>query len=272
MSESEHTPSPIMQFALHLAGVAAQEIIPRFQHTEVSFKSDGTPVTEADTEAERVMRELIRTTHPDHGIMGEEQDDVEGSGEFQWVLDPIDGTAAFALGLPTFGTLVSLLRNGHPVLGVINLPALKETIYAELGKGCWYLNKAGSLDRTKVSPRSRSLSEAYVSTTGLYNSNVDPRLGSDAFNMSALIQQAGKFRFIGDCVQHAMVIRGEIDAAFDTMMNPWDNAAIIPCLLEAGGTISDGKGNTNNLVHAESLLCSSNEQLHNEIIDTIRSV
>ena len=259
-----------MQFALQLAGVAAQEIIPRFQHSEVSHKSDGTPVTEADTEAERVMRQLIKETFPDHGIMGEEQADVEAASEYTWVLDPIDGTASFAIGLPTFGTLVALLRNGHPILGVINLPALKETVYAELGKGCWYLNKAGALVRQSVSPRRRPLGEAYVSTTGLYNSDADPRLGSDAFAMTELIRKAGKFRFVGDCVQHVMVIRGEIDAAFDTMMNPWDNAAIIPCVLEAGGTLSDGNGNTNDLVHAESLLCSASKDLHEEILATIK--
>ena len=259
-----------MQFALQLAGVAAQEIMPRFQHSEVEHKADGTPVTEADTESERVMRQLIRETFPDHGIMGEEQADVKASSEYTWVLDPIDGTASFALGLPTFGTLVALLRHGHPVLGVINMPALKETVYAELGKGCWALNKAGSLERQTVSSRVRKLDTAYVSSTGLYNSDVDPRIGSDTFTMTDLIQKAGKFRFIGDCIQHAMVIRGEIDAAFDTMMNPWDNAAIIPCVLEAGGLISDGHGNNNDLVHAESLLCSASRDLHDEILATIK--
>ena len=265
------SPSPLLQFALQLAGVAASEIMPRFQRVDVQTKSDGTPVTEADTEAERVMRELIGVIFPDHGIMGEEHPEVLGDGEYTWVLDPIDGTASFALGIPTFGTLVALLKNGHPILGVINLPGLKETVYAELGYGCWFLNRFGELSRQTVST-TKTLNSAMVSTTGVYCTDIDPKRAKSPFNMTALIRGASKFRFVGDCLQHALVARGLVDAAFDPEMNPWDNAAIIPCILEAGGSVSDGLGHTDNLLFAKSLLTSSTEQLHQEALDVLSHI
>jgi histidinol-phosphatase len=261
--------SPYLQFALELAGTAAQEIIPRFQRTDVRSKADGSPVTEADTEAERVMRELIQARSPDHGIMGEEQDDVNPDAEWCWVLDPIDGTSSFALGLPTFGTLIALLKNGHPILGVINMPGLKETVYAEMGSGCWSLNRMGDLERVQVSEGVHSVSEAYLSTTGLYNTDIDPLDSSSPPSMSNLIREAGKFRFVGDCIQHAWVARGMIDGAVDPKMNPWDNAALIPCILEAGGVVSDLAGNTDDLVHAPNLVTAANAELHQDILNTL---
>ncbi len=263
-------PSPFLQFALQLAGAAAAEIMPRFQNVVVNTKVDGTPVTEADLEAERIMRELIQAKYPEHGIMGEEHPEQSSQGEYTWVLDPIDGTASFALGIPTFGTLVALLKNGHPILGVINLPGLKETVYAELGYGCWYLNKMGELTRQHVSATT-SLTSAYVSATGVYNTDIDPKGDLKRFKLGEVIRQSGRFRFVGDCLQHALVARGLLDAALDPAMHPWDNAAVIPCILEAGGTVSHGDGSTENLVMATSLLSSSTPDLHAEIISVLNA-
>lgn len=265
------TLSPFLQFALELAGTAAQEIIPRFQRTDVRSKADGSPVTEADTEAERVMRELIQARYPDHGILGEEQDDLNPDAEWCWVLDPIDGTSSFALGLPTFGTLIALLRNGHPILGVINMPGLKETVYAELGSGCWYLNRMGDLEQVKVSEGADRVADAYLSTTGLYNTDIDPNGKDSVPSMSVLIRNARKFRFVGDCIQHAWVARGLLDGAVDSKMNPWDNAALIPCILEAGGVLSDISGNTDNLVHAPNLVTAANSDLLKDILSTLNA-
>lgn len=262
--------SPYLQFALELAGTAAQEIVPLFQRTDVRSKADGSPVTEADTEAERVMRELIQARYPDHGIMGEEQDDINPEAELCWVLDPIDGTSSFALGLPTFGTLIALLRNGHPVLGVINMPGLKETVYAELGSGCWYLNRLGELEQVRVSQGVERVEEAYLSTTGLYNTDVDPRGDDTVPSMSSLIRRAKKFRFVGDCLQHAWVARGLLDGAVDPKMNPWDNAALIPCILEAGGVLSDISGSTEDMVHAPNLVTAANPDLLSDMLNTLK--
>ncbi|MGB1374608.1 MAG: inositol monophosphatase family protein [Rhodothermales bacterium] len=269
MSEASKM-SPYLQFALELAGTAAQEIVPRFQRTDVRSKADGSPVTEADTEAERVMRELIQARYPDHGIMGEEQDDINPEAELCWVLDPIDGTSSFALGLPTFGTLIALLRNAHPVLGVINMPGLKETVYAELGSGCWYLNRLGELEQVRVSQGVERVEEAYLSTTGLYNTDVDPRGDDTVPSMSSLIRRAKKFRFVGDCLQHAWVARGLLDGAVDPKMNPWDNAALIPCILEAGGVLSDISGSTEDMVHAPNLVTAANPDLLSDMLNTLK--
>jgi histidinol-phosphatase len=87
--------------------------------------------------------------------------------------------------------------------------------------------------------------------------------------MSNLIREAGKFRFVGDCIQHAWVARGMIDGAVDPKMNPWDNAALIPCILEAGGVVSDLAGNTDDLVHAPNLVTAANAELHQDILNTL---
>ena len=113
----------LLEFAVELAHVAEPSILSRYRNPTVSHKADGTEVTDADRKGEEVMRELIGRRHPGHAILGEES----GAGgpadaEWRWVLDPIDGTASFSLGVPLFGTLVGLLRHGTPVVGVVHLP------------------------------------------------------------------------------------------------------------------------------------------------------
>src|SRR5262245_28297967 len=108
----------LLSFALELAGVAEAEIVPRFRQVATELKSDGTVVTEADREAEKAMRARIAQRFPQHAILGEELGPDGPSGaRYRWVLDPVDGTILFTLGVPTFGTLVGLLDEGQPVLG-----------------------------------------------------------------------------------------------------------------------------------------------------------
>src|SRR5205823_2775455 len=125
-----------LSFAIDLAYAASREILARFPPTAVETKPDGTPLTQADRSAEAVMRKMIRAAYPAHGILGEEEGEILGDGEHQWLLDPLDGTSSFALGLPNFGTLAALLKRGYPLLGVVHLPVTSETLFAERGAGC----------------------------------------------------------------------------------------------------------------------------------------
>jgi histidinol-phosphatase len=248
--------SAMLEFALALAEAAEAEIMPRFRRCAVSWKPDGSEVTEADRRGEEVMREMIAQRFPAHGVLGEEFGGPrEGATASLWVLDPIDGTTSFALGLPMFGTLIGYLENNEPQLGVIHMPALGETVYAVKGAGC-RLRRQGEEKMVHVSD-TRSMEQAFISVPGA----ISNRLGT-----------ARKVRAIGDCIQHALVAQGRIDCAIDPVMNPWDIAALVPCVEEAGGVVSDLNGARENVVWRPSLVRSANNELHHQVLDKLRLV
>lgn len=270
----------MLEFALELARRAEDEIMSRFRNVEIKLKPDGTVVTEADRAAERLMREIIGLEFPNDGILGEEYGesfgrDGTGAGagdpatRRRWILDPIDGTAAFTLGLPVFGTLVALEENGHPIVGVIHFPATGETVYAATGMGCWYRDAQHHATQVRTDASITAIEQAYLSATGVYDTTIDPRNTRNPIDLGAAIRRAERFRFVGDCTQHALVARGFLHGAIDPEMHPWDNAAIIPCILEAGGAVATTSGSRDNLIHAPSLVSAANEQLLASIIDTL---
>jgi histidinol-phosphatase len=247
----------ILEFALSLARAAEAEIMPRFRTCTVNWKPDGSEVTDADRRAEEVMRELITKYSPTHAVLGEEYGGMRTSVSGpMWLLDPIDGTASFAVGLPTFGTLVAYIENGEPQAGVIHMPAMGETIYAARGSGCWARIADRDAVQVQVSGVSR-LKQAYVSATS--SSSVHMA------RLTSLMANARKFRFISDCIQYSLVAQGRIDAAMDPIVSPWDIAALVPCIEEAGGVITDLEGRRNDIVWQRSLLSSSSPELHAEI-------
>jgi len=250
-----------LEFALTLARAAEGEIMPRFRACAVNWKPDGSEVTDADRRAEEVMREFI-TKHSSDAVLGEEYGGTRASVPGpMWLLDPIDGTALFAVGLPTFGTLIAYMENGEPQIGVIHMPAMGETIYAARGSGCWARIANRNAVEVHVSGVSR-LKEAYLSAT---SSSPDHMT-----RLTSLMANARKFRFISDCVQYALVAQGRIDAAIDPIMLPWDIAALVPCIEEAGGVITDLQGRRNDIVWQRNLLSSSSIQLHEEILAVLR--
>ena len=262
--------STLLEFALDLAQRAEAEILPRFRRVSFSVKADGSEVTEADREAERVMREAISGRFPDHAVLGEELG-RSGSPHAQrcWVLDPVDGTVWFTLGVPTFGTLIALLEDREPVLGVVHFPALGETVYAARGRGCWLRRGQAPPEPVHVaSPL--PLREAFVSACGAHGSDILPEAGR-AVNLTALVRAARKLRFVGDCLQHSLVCQGRLHAAVDTIMSPWDIAALVPCVEEAGGSASDLSGKREGVVFGGSLVTSCGPALHGELVAALRS-
>jgi fructose-1,6-bisphosphatase/inositol monophosphatase family enzyme len=140
-----------------------------------------------------------------------------------------------------FGTLVSLLIDGEPVFGCIHLPALRETTYAARGFGCWLTRDGARPQRVRVGRDARTVG-AQVGLTSVKESDLARRRG--AWRLTDLVRAAGRLRLVGDCVQYALLCRGAIDAAVDPLMKPWDIGALAPCVLEAGGSISDLNGET----------------------------
>ena len=205
---------------------ARREILSRFRRVDVEIKADGSPVTEADRAAERVLREALRRALPEAAILGEEFGS-EGAerAELLWVIDPIDGTVAFSRGLPLFGTLVALVEAGDPVLGVIDLPALNERYTGWRGGGCWR-----GRERLAVSSHS-DLATALVS-------HGDPFCFDRAGERATFLRMAERIpmlRGYTDAFGHAQVLAGAVDAMVDLDLAPWDAAAAQILVPEAGG-------------------------------------
>jgi histidinol-phosphatase len=260
--------SDILEFALMLARAAEAEIMPRFKKCAVNWKPDGSEVTEADRRAEEVMRDLISKHSPATAVLGEEYGGSRSDPmKPLWLLDPIDGTAAFAVGLPVFGTIVGYMEDGEPQVGVLHMPAMRETVYAARDSGCWVTAGDSAPKQVHVSGV-RSLKDAYVSAGGVNSRTWDS--GEPMRKLSNVIPKARQFRFICDVVQHALVAQGRIDAAIEPIVHPWDIAALIPCIEEAGGTVSDLEGRREGVVWRSNFLSSSTPELQAEILSVLR--
>ncbi|MBC7794650.1 MAG: inositol phosphatase [Clostridia bacterium] len=256
-----------LKLAIELARIAEREILPRYRQVGVDIKPDGTEVTEADRRAERVMRDHLAKVRPNDAVLGEEFGGTLGGGRC-WVLDPVDGTAWFTLGMPLFGTLVALVVDKEPVAGVIHLPAIGETVYANRGDGCWFTSPGADPQRVHVSA-SASLHACIGSASGLHGSSSAPMAGLPAYEIAGLQACAQKFRFCGDCGQHGMVARGRLHFAIDTVMKPWDIAAIVPCVEEAGGVVSSTQGVRQGILTGGSLLSAASAQVRDEVVRAI---
>ncbi len=193
-------------------------------------KADGTPVTVADRESERVLREAILRAFPDHAILGEEQGEIGGPSPYRWVLDPIDGTKSFVAGVPLYGVLVALEVRGDPQVGVIHMPALGETVAAARGLGCRWNGRPA-----RVSTTAR-VEDALLCTT----SERAGRRRSAGF--TSLAESVLRTRGWGDCYAYALVATGRADIAIDPQMSVWDCAALVPVIEEAGGRFTDWRG------------------------------
>ena len=233
-----------------------------FSRVSSARKSDGSEVTVADRAAERLLRERLSAAWPADAIFGEEYGGVLQRTGRCWLVDPIDGTASYVLGMPMFGTLIGLVVDGEPVFGCIHLPALRETTYAAAGHGCWLVRPGGRPRRVHVA-KSTALSKAKVGMTSFKERSwLKPR---GARQVAELAFKVGRLRMVGDCVQYPLVCRGVLDAAVDPLMKPWDIAAVVPCIVEAGGVISDLEGRSTGMIGRHSTVAASSDGLRREI-------
>jgi histidinol-phosphatase len=218
-----------LDFAIDAAWQAGRLTLAHFQTgVEVDTKADDSPVTVADRGAEQLLRTLIGRAFPDHGIVGEEYG-ADGAGRsHRWVLDPIDGTKSFVRGVPLYGTLVALERDGVPVVGVAHFAGLGETVAAAHGLGCRWNGR-----HAHVSP-----ADALAVATVVYTdvAAVTRRLGAQ---WDALVRTTALQRGWGDCYGHCLVATGRADVMLDPAMHAWDCAALVPIVQEAGGRFSD---------------------------------
>ena len=201
----------------------------------VDRKSDESPVTRADKEAEECIRSLIQKEFPDHGIIGEEFGDENKGAEYTWVIDPIDGTKAFITGSPLFTTLVGLLHNGEPIFGAIHQPIV--------GLRCIGNNQETTLNGEVVTCRdTASISQATILSSSIRTAD-EYQNGS---RFTALAKSAQVFRTWGDGYGYLLVASGQADVMLDPIMNPWDVLPVIPVIRGAGACIGNWQGNTDN--------------------------
>jgi histidinol phosphatase-like enzyme (inositol monophosphatase family) len=221
----------------------------------VDRKADSTPVTIADREAERLLRERIASHFPEHAVLGEEEGATGGNPDYRWVVDPIDGTKAFVAGVPLYGTLVGVEVKGKPTVGVIYLPALNDMVAAAEGLGCTWNGRP-----CRVSEVDR-LSDALVVTSSI----IRCQERSDAFDrLTAATRQQ---RTWGDAFGYALVATGRAEVMLDPVINAWDVAPMIPILREAGGRFTDWRGEES--IHGEDGF-AANGALHAPVLDILR--
>lgn len=248
--------------ALRAAREAGQIALRYFQtKLHVESKKDDSPVTIADRECEQFLRAAIARQFPAHGICGEEFGMANPDAPVRWWLDPIDGTQSFIRGVPVFGVMVGFEHAGDAVLGVVDFPALGETVWARRGGGAWWTVR-GETRPAQVSA-TRTLAEA----TLLYT---DPKGFAPAGKAHAFerLRSAARFeRTWGDCYGHALVATGRADAMLDPVLNAWDACALLPILEEAGGHFVDWNGKAG--IHGASGI-STNREIHSEVMRVLR--
>jgi histidinol-phosphatase len=206
----------------------------------VERKGDGSPVTIADQEAEKLLRSLIAERFSDDEIVGEEFGTTPGKSGFQWILDPIDGTKSFVSGVPLYTTLVAVMREGNPLAGVIFAPAVDEMAYAANGQGCWHVIDNGEPQRCQVSSVN-SLSDAVFLSTCVRSFTKDREWdGRPVFDK--LAESCRVSRTWGDAFGYLLVATGRAEIMIDPIMNIWDAAALKPIIEEAGGQFFDWQG------------------------------
>jgi histidinol-phosphatase len=261
---SDNTLADDLAVALTLAHEADLIAIDRYrsQDLEVQLKPDRSQVTDADTRVEKMIREHLGAARPDDPILGEEfgGGDPHAPGR-QWIVDPIDGTSNFVRGVPIWGLLLSLVIDGVPQVGVVSAPALGRRWWAATGHGAWAEADGQPARRIHVSGIDE-LAEASLS----YNSLKHWQQYERVDQLLALSTRVEKTRAFGDLWSYMLLAEGSIDIAAEFDVKPWDIAALVPIVREAGGTVTDADGGQ----RLDGLsIVASNGALHQQVLDSL---
>jgi len=233
---------------------AAEAVINRYYRRSfnVTTKADSSPVTQADIEAEQVIREHLISRFPDYGFYGEETGSVAVDAEYLWLVDPIDGTKSFVRGSPYFSTQIALMHRGRIVVGVSNAPASDERATATLGHGA-FLNA----DAVRSSGRT-DLATAFLSSGNIRSLAADSRRWTQ---FGELLQQVARTRGYGDFCHYHQLSCGQADIVIESDVNILDIAALSLVVTEAGGAFTDLDGNAIGL-DTTSVMATATPALH----------
>lgn len=241
-------------FAGRLADASGPIILKAHQSGfSTETKADGSPVTNVDRAVEDRLRAMIAMSYPDHGIVGEERGATAASDDPVWVIDPIDGTLPFLAGIPVFGTLIALVENGVPMIGVIDMPAT-----AERWLGC----RGRPTTRNGTAVRARpcgGLADALMST-----SNPDFYGADDGDAFARLKAEVRWTVYGGSCLAYAQLASGRTDLGIDVSLDPLDYLALVPVIEGAGGVVSDWQGAPLTMASGSRILAAGDARRHAE--------
>jgi inositol-phosphate phosphatase/L-galactose 1-phosphate phosphatase/histidinol-phosphatase len=253
-------PDRLLAFANRLADASGRVIRPYFRSgIGLDLKGDGSPVTRADREAEAAIRALIAQEFPEHGLWGEEHGRTAAGAEFEWVIDPIDGTKAFLCGVPLFGTLIALCERGRPILGILDQPIQNERWIGLRGRGTMFNGR-----RVRAKPAAPLERAILCSTT--------PEMFRDwkAPKHARLADRCAFTRWGVDCYAVGMIASGNVDLMADALLKPWDYLALVPIVEEAGGVVTDWDGAPLTTASGETFLAGANPEVHAAALALIR--
>jgi histidinol phosphatase-like enzyme (inositol monophosphatase family) len=248
----------ILDFAVEIAQSAGTFTLGYFEAgLAIELKADNTPVTAADRGAEQLLRQRIEAAFPTHGIIGEEFGEKKGSSPARWILDPIDGTMSFISGVPLYSVLIGFEWQGDMLAGVIHLPALRETVYAARGWGCHWNGRPARVSEISVLKSARLV---VTSAKAMYE-----RGRGAAYER--LLEACYTDRGWSDAYGYALLATGRVEIVIDPVMSIWDTAALVPIVLEAGGTLTDWSGQT---THTAPEVLATNGKLLSQVLAAIR--
>lgn len=253
-------------FAHDLADRSGAAILPHFRRTlAVENKAAGggfDPVTAADKAAERVIGQALAARWPDHALEGEEFGNRAGAGRFTWVIDPIDGTRAFIMGLPLWGTLIGLKDGADPILGLMDQPYTGERFWAA-GRTAHFRRGDGRARPIKTRPCAR-LADAVLSAT-------HPSMFAADAELAAFHRLGAHVRFTrygGDCYAYCLLAAGHIDVIVEAGLKPYDIVALIPIIERAGGRVTAWDGGP--ATGGGRVVATGDPRLHDTVLKMLR--
>ena len=257
-------PDEIWLFLRELANIAAQETLPRFRlGCEIENKIEGEgfdPVTEADRQAERALREAIKERFPSHGIVGEEFGETLGDSEWCWILDPIDGTRSYISGMPTWGTLIGLLKDKAPIYGMMSQPFVGDCFIG--GNGLVQLVRPEGITKLK------SRSGVSIAEATLFSTTPEMFLPGDELDSFQRVSQKTKLtRYGADCYGYCLLAAGFIDVVLEANLGYYDIAPMIPIVEASGGVVSDWEGKP--LRSGGRALAAATVDLHSSVLNLL---
>lgn len=249
----------LLDLARRLAAASGAVIRRHFRaDLDPDDKPDHSPVTIADREAEAAMRAVLAAEAPDHGIIGEEHGAHRPGADLVWALDPIDGTKAFITGKPLFGTLIALVHQGKPILGLIDQPITGERWIGAAGRPTLFNDRP-------VRVRScASLSLARLSTTGPQYFTEPGRRAFDRIAARSKLLSYG-----GDCYQYGLIASGTVDLVIESGLKLYDFAALVPVIEGAGGLMTDWQGRPLDAASAGEVLAAGDARVHAEALEEL---
>lgn len=248
-----------LALALRLAGAADGQSLPRFDAADLAVRSkpDRTRVTDADLAVERAIRDILAAERPADGVLGEEFG-ASGDSRRQWIIDPIDGTHGYLRGIPIWGTMIALAIDGEPRIGVVSAPQLGRRWWAARGHGAWTTSAGGAPTRLRTSQVS-DMGEASVCFQSLAQWDAAGRLPA----LVALTRAAWRDRAFGDVWSYMLLAEGRLELVAEFDLKPYDIAAAVPIIVEAGGRVTDVAGT--DTIWADSTV-ASNGPLHDDVL------